>query len=74
MQDDGITPKIGRRISLHGNKGTILYIGKVEGIHGTWLGIEWDKPERGKHSGDKDGKQYFVCRSVFIVELVSQNH
>ncbi|KAJ3515736.1 hypothetical protein NLJ89_g1578 [Agrocybe chaxingu] len=32
-------------------------------VAGIWLGVEWDDPARGKHSGSKDGKQYFTCRS-----------
>ncbi|KAL5490033.1 hypothetical protein ACEPAI_4866 [Sanghuangporus weigelae] len=54
-------PNIGCRISLHGNRGTIKYIGEVQGTNGTWLGVEWDERTRGKHSGEKDGKQYFAC-------------
>ncbi|OCB88021.1 RNI-like protein [Sanghuangporus baumii] len=54
-------PKIGRRVSLHGNRGTIKYIGEVQGTNGTWLGVEWDDPRRGKHSGEKGGRQYFAC-------------
>ena len=26
-----------------------------------WLGVEWDEPERGKHNGEHEGKQYFTC-------------
>ncbi|EJD02198.1 RNI-like protein [Fomitiporia mediterranea MF3/22] len=55
--NDYDTPRLGRRISLQGNKGTIKYIGEVLSTQGTWLGIEWDNPDRGKHSGSKDGKQ-----------------
>ncbi|KAL5532876.1 hypothetical protein ACEPAF_4650 [Sanghuangporus sanghuang] len=54
-------PNIGRRVSLHGNKGTIKYIGEVQGTNGTWLGVEWDDRTRGKHSGEKGGRQYFAC-------------
>ncbi|KAL5511371.1 hypothetical protein ACEPAH_4587 [Sanghuangporus vaninii] len=54
-------PKIGRRVSLHGSRGTIKYIGEVQGTNGTWLGVEWDDRTRGKHSGEKNGKQYFAC-------------
>lgn len=56
------TPALGRRIRVNGYVGTIKYIGEVEGTTGTWLGIEWDDPARGKHDGIKNGKEYFVCR------------
>lgn len=41
--------------------GTVRFSGPVEQTSGTWLGIEWDDPKRGKHDGSKDGKQYFEC-------------
>ncbi len=28
---------------------------------GAWLGVEWDDPSRGKHSGTHEGKLYFTC-------------
>lgn len=56
------TPKIGTRISLAGSLGTIKFAGYVDNTNGLWLGVEWDDPQRGKHSGMKDGKQYFHCR------------
>ncbi len=28
----------------------------------TWLGVEWDDPSRGKHSGEYQGVQYFKTR------------
>ncbi|KAG6833649.1 hypothetical protein H0H87_002845 [Tephrocybe sp. NHM501043] len=49
------------RISLAGYLGTVRYTGPVEGTSGTWLGIEWDDPNRGKHDGVKDGIRYFTC-------------
>jgi len=51
----------GLRISYMSHIGTIRFSGPVEGTSGTWLGIEWDDPKRGKHDGSKDGKQYFKC-------------
>ena len=58
-----------RRIELLTNqgglsniRGTIRYHGSVDGTDGVWYGIEWDDSSRGKHSGDKDGKQYFTVR------------
>ena len=55
-------PRLGARISLSGHLGTIKYSGSVDGTSGTWLGIEWDDPQRGKHDGVKDGRRYFECR------------
>ncbi|KAF8798138.1 RNI-like protein [Phlegmacium glaucopus] len=53
---------VGARINLHNHLGTIKYAGPVNNTTGIWLGVEWDDPERGKHDGSKDGKQYFTCQ------------
>ncbi|GAA5964416.1 hypothetical protein JCM3765_006411 [Sporobolomyces pararoseus] len=44
--------------------GSILYRGPVPPTKGEWLGIEWDDPTRGKHSGvhEKTGVRYFETR------------
>ncbi|KAJ2024456.1 hypothetical protein IWW57_003726 [Coemansia sp. S610] len=55
---------LGRWISVNGDGGIVRYVGPVDGTSGTWLGVEWANPERGKHNGSKDGKQYFTCKSV----------
>ena len=52
----------GARINYGGHHGTIRYIGEVINSSGTWLGIEWDDPQRGKHDGSKDGLRYFHCQ------------
>ena len=57
-------PTVGTRVSVAGYLGTIKFVGNVDNAKGVWLGIEWDDPERGKHNGSKDGKQYFECRCV----------
>lgn len=57
---------VGQRISVHGNRGTVRYVGQVHGAQGIWLGVEWDEPSRGKHSGEKDGRRYFDCSLVQI--------
>ncbi|TFY71866.1 hypothetical protein EVG20_g1128 [Dentipellis fragilis] len=54
-------PSVGTRLCLHKHLATIRYVGEVDGTKGTWLGVEWDDPSRGKHDGIKDGKQYFSC-------------
>lgn len=60
-----MVPIVGSRISYSANLGAVRYVGGVEGTKGTWLGVEWDDPKRGKHSGNKDGIQYFLCKYEF---------
>ncbi|KAF6764015.1 hypothetical protein DFP72DRAFT_1137168, partial [Ephemerocybe angulata] len=55
-------PACGTRIKYANSVGTVRYVGPVENTSGTWLGIEWDDSDRGKHDGAKDGKRYFSCR------------
>ncbi|KAL2809912.1 hypothetical protein BJX63DRAFT_403819 [Aspergillus granulosus] len=52
---------INQRRSYNGDLCTIRYVGKVEGTSGQWLGVEWDDPSRGKHSGQHQGVRYFTC-------------
>ncbi|CEO98471.1 unnamed protein product (mitochondrion) [Plasmodiophora brassicae] len=42
-------------------KGTVRYIGPVEGRQGQWIGVEWDDRARGRHDGCVDGRRYFTC-------------
>ena len=44
-------------------RGTIKYIGSVENTKGSWLGIDWDNPERGKHNGSHQGRNYFMTHT-----------
>lgn len=57
---------LGRRVELRRNeqvdRGTVLYIGTVDGKNGIWAGVEWDRPGRGKHNGTYHGHTYFRCR------------
>ncbi|KIY65490.1 hypothetical protein CYLTODRAFT_400351 [Cylindrobasidium torrendii FP15055 ss-10] len=55
-------PAPGTRLWHSGNRGTVRFVGPVDGTSGIWLGVEWDDPARGRHSGTKDGKHYFSCR------------
>ncbi|KAL0946805.1 hypothetical protein HGRIS_012976 [Hohenbuehelia grisea] len=55
-------PLVGTRLSVGGQLGTVRYIGPVDGTLGSWLGVEWDDQQRGKHSGTHRDKQYFSCR------------
>lgn len=62
--------KVGQRLSYDGARCTVRYVGPVKGTKGQWLGVEWDQPERGKHSGEHDGVRYFECEYTSIYELV----
>nr|XP_014100029.1 tubulin-specific chaperone E isoform X2 [Bactrocera oleae]XP_036230977.1 tubulin-specific chaperone E isoform X2 [Bactrocera oleae] len=50
---------IGTRIKVGENYGTVRYVGEVTGYNGSWLGVEWDDPQRGKHNGCVNGRHYF---------------
>ena len=68
---------MGKRVAFEDHFGTIRYVGEVpptKGKHqvrvhncscsdriGVWLGVEWDDPQRGKHSGTHEGVEYFSC-------------
>lgn len=41
--------------------GTVRFIGALSGKAGTWAGVEWDNPCRGKHDGSFEGIRYFHC-------------
>lgn len=51
----------GCRLSYAGATCTVWYIGPVQHTKGSWLGVEWDDPSRGKHNGSYDGLRYFDC-------------
>ncbi|KAK3394512.1 hypothetical protein B0H63DRAFT_47953 [Podospora didyma] len=55
--------RIGQRRSYDGALCTVRYIGEVAGTTGSWLGVEWDDPTRGKHDGHHKGIRYFSCKS-----------
>ncbi|KAJ4986893.1 tubulin-specific chaperone [Stagonosporopsis vannaccii] len=55
---------IGKRLSFDGQLCTVRFRGAVEGTKGEWLGVEWDDPTRGKHSGEHKGHRYFRCLSA----------
>ncbi|KAI8941364.1 hypothetical protein NX059_002588 [Plenodomus lindquistii] len=52
---------IGKRVSYSSQPCTVRYYGPLPGTTGLWLGLEWDDPTRGKHSGAHAGVQYFTC-------------
>ena len=47
---------------MDGHRGFCRYVGPVYGQTGTWVGIEWDDSNRGKHDGKHDGERYFECK------------
>ena len=53
---------IGKRIQVNEQTATIRYYGEVYGAEGVWIGVEWDDPSKGKHSGVHNGRSYFTCR------------
>jgi tubulin-specific chaperone E len=55
---------VGDRVYHNSNFGTIRYVGPVSRKNGTWFGIEWDDPTRGRGDGSVDGIQYFSCGQV----------
>mmetsp|Transcript_9080 Transcript_9080/g.32222 ORF Transcript_9080/g.32222 Transcript_9080/m.32222 type:complete len:596 (+) Transcript_9080:1-1788(+) len=63
---DGWDTCLGRRAQVRRgeevDRGTVLYIGPVDGKKGIWAGVEWDRPCRGKHNGTYHGHTYFRCR------------
>ncbi|XP_055598644.1 tubulin-specific chaperone E [Uranotaenia lowii] len=54
--------EVGVRIRIGQHSGTIRYVGEVANTEGEWVGVEWDDPQRGKHSGTVNGVEYFQTR------------
>jgi dynactin complex subunit len=64
---------MGKRLSFDGQLCTVRFRGAVEGTKGEWLGVEWDDPSRGKHSGEHQGHRYFKCKETcFGLDLHSE--
>ncbi|ESO94310.1 hypothetical protein LOTGIDRAFT_189635 [Lottia gigantea] len=61
-RDDGSLVVVGDRIVSEDHYATIKYIGEVPPTKGEWLGVEWDEPDRGKHDGKHNDKQYFTTK------------
>jgi len=59
----------GQRVSYEGSLCTVRYIGAVRDTKGQWLGVEWDDPTRGKHSGQHNGIRYFECEQSLLTKL-----
>lgn len=60
----------GKRLSYDRNLCTVRYVGEVQGTKGQWLGVEWDDPTRGKHSGDYGGVKYYDCMYCFSTNML----
>lgn len=45
-------------------RGSIQYIGPMEGRRGRWIGVELDDPE-GSTDGKYNGKRYFLCQHLY---------
>lgn len=56
---------VGSRVAIgkERDRATVRYIGPVDGQQGTWIGVEWDDPSRGKHDGSAGGRKYFDVTS-----------
>ena len=50
---------LGARVEVGGYRATVRYRGSVPPTAGEWLGVEWDRPGRGKHDGSHNGVNYF---------------
>ncbi|EPS40462.1 hypothetical protein H072_5691 [Dactylellina haptotyla CBS 200.50] len=64
---------VGQRLSFESQLCTVRYVGDVKGTKGEWLGVEWDDPTRGKHSGEHNGTEYFKCRRAGAGSFVRPN-
>ncbi|KIM33221.1 hypothetical protein M408DRAFT_61276 [Serendipita vermifera MAFF 305830] len=64
---------VGQRVCFNLNYGTIRYSGGLAGKTGTWLGIEWDDPTRGRGDGSVDGTRYFTCSSPTGASFLRSN-
>jgi len=58
---------VGERVLVLGKDGeddeaaTVAYVGAVAGTSGSWVGVCFDSPGRGKHDGEHCGVRYFAC-------------
>jgi tubulin-specific chaperone E len=64
----------GKRLSYSNDLCTVRYVGEVKGTKGLWLGVEWDDPTRGKHSGEHGGVKYFECNCPQSIQICIDIH
>jgi hypothetical protein len=58
-----MTVAVGARVSVpNKGRGTVKWIGTLEGLESTRVGIELDTPSDSCHSGEYLGKPYFACK------------
>ena len=67
--------RLGQRIVDPADKarGTIKFLGTVDGTKGSWIGVEWDSPLRGKHNGSHNDKQYFETKTATSGSFVRES-
>lgn len=57
--------EIGERLAVKDKRGvatgTVRYIGPLKDKPGSWVGVEWDDPERGANDGTFQATRYFTC-------------
>ncbi|KAK3925390.1 Tubulin-specific chaperone E [Frankliniella fusca] len=62
--------KTGQRVEYQGYYGTVRFVGELAQLSGTWVGVEWDDPTRGKHDGSHNGISYFKTQHPFSGSFV----
>ncbi|CAO1635967.1 unnamed protein product [Jaminaea pallidilutea] len=50
--------------------GTVRFEGQVHGTKGTWLGVDWDQPDAGKHDGEYKGVRYFKAHAALSASFI----
>lgn len=64
---------IDARVGLENKRGTVKFAGHLTEINDgneLWLGIDWDRPDHGKHNGTLKGKQYFQARYELLFHAI----
>ncbi|KAK1299609.1 hypothetical protein QJS10_CPB13g01128 [Acorus calamus] len=64
---------VDQRVHIAGDPrriGVVRYVGVVKGHEGTWVGVDWDGDDDGKHDGSVAGVRYFDARTPRSGSLV----
>jgi len=56
-----------------GRRGTVVYVGTIDGLSGTWIGVRLDEPQGNNEGKSKTGVVYFECRPNYGVFSRSEN-